>query len=299
MNTLSSTSATTYSLPIERVFFPTSKIESTYTKANTSFATVMAIIILIVASIFTSPANAGSRENRLALGNTVLHLLGAVILTVDSFVDGNDLIIWAISAGDIECTNDACNVQITNTEDCIQNLQLSPNGAGAFHTTGAMECAGSSWLVDANMSVWTPGLDADALSNDHPVSLVSLANFVRRDNSNTETQYERRSVVEVNSGKKKGKRTMSLSGGAITVNKSNLDVITDECIVKMRDMRNVLRVEASCIILPKISAATNTQPAVVVNYEVDHPVTSFLGGEVVRSSSGTIKVMTVDLIPGL
>lgn len=60
-----------------------------------------------------------------------------------------------------------------------------------------------------------------------------------------------------------------------------------------------MRVGASCVILPKIGSGTNTQPAVVINFEVDFPIFSVEEVEVVRSSSGTIKVMTMDLIPGL
>lgn len=122
-----------------------------------------------------------------------------------------------ISDGEIECTNNVCEVHITYSENCTQDLQLSSIGVGTSYASGSMDCGDVLWSVDANMSVWTPGLGADALSQDHPVSVVSLANFfIKYDGVDGEIiQHQSRSIEVINSVKKKGKRTMFLSGGLL------------------------------------------------------------------------------------
>ena len=72
MNTLYTILTTPPPSSIERVFLHTSKRGGTDTKSYASVVIVLAIIILITASIFTAPpVHASPRENRLALGDAV------------------------------------------------------------------------------------------------------------------------------------------------------------------------------------------------------------------------------------
>ena len=305
MNTLYTSLTTPALSSIERVCLPTRKRKDTNTKANPSVVNVLAIIILIAASIFTAPAHAGPNENRLALGNTVLRMLSdydvVILANIEEFPPYE---VSPISDGDIVCINDVCQVHITYAGNCTQDIQLSPSGVGTSHALEDASCMGALWSVDANMSVWTSGLGTDELSNDHPVSMVSLANFMKVDDVVGKiTQYESRSVVTVNSVKKKGKRRLTLDASTITRNTLGHD-FSDKCRVRVRDMGDDLRVEATCITLPGINFGGSHQRAVVFNLQVDFDVfasTNLVNEkvEVVRSSSGEMRVKTVDLTPGL